>query len=517
VVVLAGFATCSLNGNAQQLSLLDAVGATLQKNQALLQQRAQVDFAHGAYVQASGQFDTALNSTLNHSFLDFAPTVLTSSAGTPVPNSTEVENLTNFTASSNKLFRNGISVTPSFQLQRDNDSYVAPLGLNNELSSVTLTIPLLQGRGRAVVAAQETAAQQEVAAARLDLDFLLNRLVQTAADDYWNLVAAVKQLQVAISAEDRGRVYVDNTQALIDADHVPRSDINEVSANLAQRTATRIAAEQAVWEAREQVALDMGMDPQNLLTEARDPADDFPVPPSQVQPANDSGTLHALLAQGLTNRADYLAAKNRTGQSQLLQNAAANRLLPVLNLQVGAGYQGVRGGASFGDYLAGTYSNVRGPNVTGGLTYTFPLGNHAARGILEQSIATTRQAESRVTQTAQTIAQELVVAVQGVRNAILRVQKTNQAVDLSSTSVDDSKEKYRAGLGSIVEILQNEDRLTTALSDQVQARLAYAQAIVQLRFATGLLVPPGQATPTLTENSLTTLPANPTLGSEVNP
>jgi outer membrane protein len=505
-LVLLAFAPVHAQTGAG-LSLLEAVRATLSNNPSLRAQQAQIEIAIGLKDQASGIFDPLLQGGLTHAFSMFAPTLTTPQGELlPSPTITEDSNLTTFSFSSSKLFRDGISVTPSVQMQRTDDSFIAPEGINNGTAGVTVTIPLLQGRGRSVVAAQETAARQEIEASRLDLDFLLSQLASNAANDYWSLVAAVRNLGVAASAEERGKVYVETTQALIDADHVPRNDINEVKANLAQRTAARIAAQQTVWQARQQLALDMGLAPAEILTDMADPSDDFPAIPAELAPRDDAAAMKSYLDQALKQRADYLAAQNRRGQSEILEVAARNRLLPVLNLQMGAGYSAIRPGTAFGDYLIGPFSNVRGPNITGGLTYTFPVGNHAARGVLEQDVAAVRQGDVRITQTAQGISQQIVVAVKGVRNAILRVRESRSEVDSSQQSVDGAREKYRAGLGSVVEILQVEDQLNTALGDQVQAQLAYAQALVQLRFATATLVPAHQATPTITPDVLFTLP-----------
>src|SRR6202000_2792405 len=92
---------------------------------------------------------------------------------------------------------------------------------------------------------------------------------------YWSLVAASRNLVIAKDAEGRGKTYVSNVQALIDAGQVPRSDANVVKANLAQRSAARMSAEQQVVAARQQLALDMGFAPEEML-EVPDAADDFP-------------------------------------------------------------------------------------------------------------------------------------------------------------------------------------------------------------------------------------------------
>ena len=54
-------------------------------------------------------------------------------------------------------------------------------------------------------------------------------------------MASRKLVAIALEAEHRGEIYVDNVKALIEADHVPRSDLDEVAANLADRSANRFA------------------------------------------------------------------------------------------------------------------------------------------------------------------------------------------------------------------------------------------------------------------------------------
>jgi len=61
------------------------------------------------------------------------------------------------------------------------------------------------------------------------------------------------------------------------------------------------------------------------------------------------------------------------------------------------------------------------------------------------------------------------------------------------TSLDNEREKYRLGVGSLVEVLTVEDRLTGVLVAQVQAELSYAVALARLRHGTGTIVEPDKA------------------------
>jgi outer membrane protein TolC len=77
-----------------------------------------------------------------------------------------------------------------------------------------------------------------------------------------------------------------------------------------------------------------------------------------------------------------------------------------------------------------------------------------------------------------------------VRNAALQLQRVQQAVAASQAALEGEREKYRLGVGQIVDVLTMEDRLTTAEQNQVTAELGYALALTQLRFATGSIVEP---------------------------
>lgn len=494
----------------RKLLLLDAVRASLAEHPLLRVQAAQIDYDRGALQIASGQFDTVFEGGATESLTNALPTPLTAlgyaASSTNGAASTETTVQTNVTASATRLFRNGVSITPSWQLERATDSIALPGGLNSSITGIIVNIPLLRGRGRDVVAARETAAGREIAAARLDLDYLIAQLVSTSASDYWRLVAARRNLGVASMASERASVYVQNTRALIDADHVPRNDINEVSANLAQRSADYISAQQSVVVAAQQVASDMGLGAETMLDGIGEPATDFPTPPENDGPADGPDSLRSYLDYALSHRADYLAAMNRKGQSELLLAAARNGLLPAVNLQIGGGYQGLRAGRSVGDVFVSPFLGVRGPNVLAGITYSLPLGNHAAKGATAEASATLLQSDIRIEETARGISQQISVAVQDVRNSILRVRKTSEAVHLSDTSLSGAREKYRVGVGSIVEILQIEDRLNATMADQVQAQLGYALALTEFRFATGTLVPANQQAPDITADALMTLP-----------
>jgi outer membrane protein TolC len=99
-----------------------------------------------------------------------------------------------------------------------------------------------------------------------------------------------------------------------------------------------------------------------------------------------------------------------------------------------------------------------------------------------------------------------MVAVLGVRLAAARIEKAQRSVEFFKASLAGTRERYRVGLGSVVEILTIEDKLTGSLEDEVDAQLSHALAITQFRLVTGTLVTPDQAQQDVPLNNFLTAP-----------
>lgn len=479
------------SGGAHSFSILDAVRSTLSNHPQLGVQRQQVVVRTAMQEQASSIFDTILNSNLSQSRLNLPLPKLQQIVGpSGVPILAQRTDLTSGEVSGSKLFRNGTSLSPSWSLTRDADTLNFPGGLSTSHVGLLFTVPLAQGRGRTAVTAPERAATIEVTATSYDLSQLTSDLIQTTASSYWNLVAALKNLKIAVDAEERGQIYVENVQALIDADQVPKGDIDEVRANLAARTAVRIGFTQQVMSARQQLAIDMGNDGTHLL-DVPDPSEDFPIPLGQPLISDAESAMKYYFAQAKLFRADYLAAEARQKESRILTKGAEIGVRPLIDLSFGVGYTGVREGTHF-HALAVSPFYGSGADLTAGISYTFPPANHLAQGKLLQARAQTRQADLQMADTARNINSQIIVAVSAIRSATIKLDKVNESVAAFESSLTGEREKYRLGTGSVVDILTVEDRLTTALTNQVQAQLAYALAIVSLRHATGTYIAPSQ-------------------------
>jgi outer membrane protein TolC len=491
----------------QPLGLVEALQSTLSNQPALHIEEQQVISSRAVRRQASGAFDTVIETTLSQNRINNPLTLFNQEqAGLlGIITNNQVSNVTSLDIGGTKEYRNGVTVNPSFMATRTTDNIYDIGGVNLTTLAFQVNVPLLRGRGRNVVAATETAAGIEIEASLLDLNQTISSLLSNTASTYWNAVGAARNLKVVQGSEERGKIYVENVQTLITAGRVPESEIHQVDANLATRSAARIAADQNLIAARQQLALAMGMSTDRMAGVGM-PIDDFPIDDGQVLAILNAHPLQQFFDLALERRADYLAAKKREMEEKTLLTPARNGVLPQLNLSLSSGYSSLDEGTGLTNFFSSPGRAPRGPDVGVGVTYQVPPSNNAAFGALMLAQSNLRQAELRTLQTSQGIMASVVTAVGGVRNAALQLQRAREAVAASQAALDGEREKYRLGVGQLVDVLTMEDRLTVAEQSQVSAELGYALALAQLRFATGSIVEPDQTVQSVDRDIFFTVP-----------
>ena len=475
------------------LSLMQALQSALDNHPVLRIQEEQVNAERAVKQQFTGQFDMVLGSGITQS--RFNTPLATSqqratSLGELIRN--QATNLTSYNFTASKLLRSGISGDVIVETSRTADNLFNDLGVNRSRFMFQVNVPLLRGRGREVVAANETASQLEADATLLDLNQLIAELLRDAAASYWLHLAAIRNYEVLDASEQRGKTIVENVQSLIDADRVAPVEINQVKANLADRGASRIAAQQRQVEAQQRLAIAMGLR-FDQMTFLPPPADDFPSSRGPVAPETGPDSTQFHIDQAIARRADLLASEKRQDSARVIHVAAANLLRPQVDLTFSSGYSGLKEGRRIDRTLTSLVSGLRGVDAIAGITYEFPPANNFAKGRQFAAEAAVRQADLRYLERARGVTSEVVAALQAVGYSIGRLEKAKESVELFQTALQGERDKLRLGLGSLVDLLTVEDRLTRSLSGLVDAQLAHALALTRLRFVTGTIVAPDQA------------------------
>ena len=477
------------------IGLLDAVQSTLARHPLLGVQRQQVEISRALRQQRSGDFDTQLRLTTALSRTN-TPLTEAERAGGAVSGlsaDTFTGNDLDLTGTAHRLLRSGLTIGPTVVMNRATDNLQNTVGLNRTRVSFDVTVPMLRGKGRDVVTAPETAAEIEVQASLYDLNQEIADLVLSTATSYWQYVASLRQLQIIADSEVRGQEFVAAVTTLVEADKLPRSEINQAQANLASRATGRIVVEQQATEARSSLALAMGLTPEQLA-QLPPPADGFPDGISQPPPSLSPERIRSLINLALTRRADYLAAEKAREAADVIRQAVSNRLRPQLDLTISGGYSSLHEGGRANEFFVSPFTRMKGPNAVVGFRYESTPANNLARGELAEAEASYQRSLLLRTERGRVIANDVVNALTAILTGVNRLNRANEAVTAYRAALEGERDKLRLGVGSIIDILTIEGRLTEALLDFVSAQQAYAVSLVQLRHAGGLLVDPDQAT-----------------------
>jgi outer membrane protein len=482
---------------AAGLGLLDAVRMTLERDPNIAVDEASLQSARGSLEVAAGAFDPLLKSSLTGAD-DRTPLSLSSSSESRTLQST---------SSLSKLFRSGLSVEPQLDLLRTDDRTAGSTAGAGSVNEGTLKIvirqPLLRGRGRTAADAVELEAERELAASGLDLRQTIARRIRTVASQYWTAESAARNLDVLRESEESSRNLLENTRKLIEADQVPAADLVQLEANLAFKESARIGGERQLFAARQDLGREIGLDAAEIR---RLPLPSEPFPAIRLDEIPPAETAERLIEEALRRRADLRAARERRAGVEIRRQAAENALQPQLDLLLTPGYSGLTTGSDAVSFFSPLYRNVPGASASIGLGLSVPIWNHRARGALLQTEAALKQSALAVDLLAKEIGADVPTALDAVTRNTRQLERARQAVRLFERAVINEEKKLKAGSSTLLDVISQRDRLTSARQSEVSSQLALALSLLDLRFTTGTLLQDENQAASLQAASLTTLP-----------
>lgn len=491
--------------SGHKITLLEAVTRTLENQPNILMQQQEVELAGGRLQQAEGQFDTVLGTSVGH---DHEELPLSESEKLSLGISKEVTDATTYQLDLTRQFRTGITLMPSVSIVRT-DGFVPTVGVSSQVFnqsqvSFLVSIPMLKGRGVEATAAQEMASKSDYEAGKMTMRHILSSSARDTIIAYWNCLAAQKNLREFEESESRARKMLDDTKTLIEHDELPRAELTQVQANLEDKTVARIAGEQKLFEATQALGLAMGLTRDGLAS-APSPADDFPVPPAEKvsRVEREAGSLTEI---SLQRREDYHAARQRQESAKILLVAARNNLLPKLNLDLKAGYSGLKDNSGVLRFFSSLGDEIPGANASFLLRYEWPIENNSARGLMAQRLASQREAVIRVKDTERRIASDTLTALSALKRSSEELVRAQSSVRFYESAVLNEKKKFQHGMSTLLDVIIVEDRSTSAHLNEIQSRLNVAAAVAQLRFVTGTLMNAQEDMISVGLQELTTIP-----------
>jgi len=511
--------------NQMPMTLEEAITLALQNNNDIDSSKINVQIAEFNLKGARGVYDPQL---IGESYYERRTTPMASTIGGAGASGsvTQSDFRTNFGASGFSPFAGG-SYTADFSSARTttnnqnallnpqfpgalNLTYVQPLwrGLrfdinrrNIEIAKKNLSLTDAQFRGRAI----EIIAQVEQA--------------------YWNLVFALRNLQVQIDAVKQARTQLESNQRLVSKGVLAPIDVIaattqittfEQSVYTAQEDVTRAENNlktlmlpdrtSEIWSRPITPVSEVSLDPPRVALELA-VADALKNRPeiTQLQTSAEINKIDEryfrdqtkpqinLVANytsaGLAGTANEISRTSNTVNTDLLarinQLSAAQNLPPLVinpTTTVSSPPENLVGG--FFNSLGGIFSQ-RYPTYRLGVQIALPFGNRVAEANLGRSLAEGTQLKNTRAQQEQIIEAEVRNSLQALRSTEARLSSALASRQSAEQLYESEQRQFRSGVTTFYLVLQRQTELLAARSRELQAQTDLNKAISEFQRATG--------------------------------
>ena len=329
--------------------------------------------------------------------------------------------------------------------------------------------------------------QQEIA--DLQLTQQLTQTSRAVRSAYYDLVGAIRQLEVAQQSLDLAKESLKNNERRVEVGTIPPIDIVEAQAEVSRNEEAVIINEAQV-KALEDALRTLVMNPSQP---------DFwtthLVPSEQPVLTSTTVDVEAAIRNALDKRTDLAQARRQMDQTDISMRFARNQKLPTVNAVVNYGLAGVAGTRTLYDTSQGfpvpngfaerrfrdALSDIFGNEFKTWslrLEVSYPLGTSAADAGLAQARL---QREQEVTSLR---AMELQVTAQ-VRDAgrqvdttLKRVEATRKAREFGEKRYEAEQKRINVGLSTTFQLFQAQRDLSAAKLAELNAVIAYNRALV---------------------------------------
>ena len=185
-------------------------------------------------------------------------------------------------------------------------------------------------------------------------------------------------------------------------------------------------------------------------------------------------SLDEAVQQAYKARPDFQSAQARVRAAESDRKAARAARLPTVSFSADYGDIGQRPWQSHGSFTIAT--NLRFPIFQGG----------SIRGRILRTDATLRQREAEFEDLKGQIYYDVQKAFLDLKAASDRVQVAQSAIKLANDQVEQSKDRFSAGVTNNVEVVQAQEALATASENYISSLQAHSAAKLALARAIGV-------------------------------
>ena len=357
------------------------------------------------------------------------------------------------------------------------DSYGAAAGYSSGQVGVSGRQPLLKDFWIDGTRLSIRAAKNQVKLSEQGLRQQLITTVTAVENAYYELIFARDNVKVQQQALNLAQTQLDDDRKRVEIKVLAErgGTIEQDEAQVAQSRASLIAAQFTL--AADENAL------KNLITDNYLQWHDVVLEPATtLEAVRQLFDVQDSWSKGLLQRPDLVQAKLNLEQQGIQLKYDRNQIFPQLDLTGSYGYNGA--GLEFHDAF-GQYGAANRPFYSYGAELSVPLSNARARNSFKSDKATEQQYLLRLKQLEQTVMVQIDNAVKQAQSAWESVDATQKARTYAEAALSAEQGKYAVGKSTTFTVLQLQNNLTSARSQEIRALANYNEALANLALQEG--------------------------------
>jgi len=346
----------------------------------------------------------------------------------------------------------------------------APFDSSGGSVGVNLTQPLLKNMWIDGTRLGISIAKNQVKVSTQGLRLQLISTVSAVENAFYELVYARENLTVEQQALDLAQTQLGQDRQRVEVGSLAPLDVQQDEAQVAQSRANLIAAQFTL--ASDENTL------KNLITENYPQWNQIDIEPAaKLEAVRQLFDLQDSWSKGMASRPDLLQAKLTLEQQGIQLKYDRNQLYPQLDLTGSYGFNG--SGREFSDAF-GQYSEGNRPFYSYGAQMSVPLSNLRARSTYKSDKAVEEQYLLKLKQLEQNVMVQIDDAVKQAQAAWESVDATKEARTYAEAALDAEQKKYSVGKSTTFTVLQLQNNLTAARSQEIRALANYQEALTNL-------------------------------------
>lgn len=307
---------------------------------------------------------------------------------------------------------------------------------------------------------------------------------------YWNLVFALRNLQVQIDAVKQARTQLESNQRLVAQGVLAPIDIVAATTQIT-------TFEQSVYTAQEDVTRAENNLKTLMLADRTASEWSRPITPvSEVSLEPPRIGLEIAVSEALKNRPELAELQTSAEINRIDERYYRDQTKPQIDLVGTYTSQGLAGSetgirdvppnlvggyfGSLGNLIAQDY-----PTYRVGVSISLPWGNTTAKANLGRTLVQSNRIKNQQAQAEQIIEAEVRNATQALRSSEARLASALASRQSAEQLYESESRQFRAGTTTFYLVLQRQTELLAARSRELQAQTDLNKAISEFQRATG--------------------------------